>query len=153
MDYDDIMNRTWDDIPQPQLLPGGGWLIKGRNAGFMKAAEEGKSAKVIFFYTAKEPVTVGQDLLDEMGDYDFAINDLSYTIYIETAADWDKVRKHLEKHGVELSGKLFNDAGKLAFSKKFAGAEVTAEIGQRSYENNDGETIWQNTLSKFQKAE
>ncbi len=31
MDYDDILNRTWDEIPEPKLLPGGGWALKGGN--------------------------------------------------------------------------------------------------------------------------
>lgn len=153
MDYDDLVNRTWEDIPEPQLLPGGLWLNTGRNAGFMKPREEGQSAKVVFFYKPKEAIQVNEEDLAELGDdYDLSINDLTYTIYIESAADWDKVRKHMALHGVTMSGPLFDENGKLALNKKFKGAEVVAEVGQRSYDNDAGETIWQNTMAKFAKV-
>lgn len=152
VDYDDILNRTWDDIPEPVLLPGGAWMVVGKTAGLVKPREEGQSLKVLFNLKAKEPVNVAQEELDELGDYDITINDLQYTVYIESAADWDKVRKFLAVFGVEMSGSILDDKGKLAFAKAFNGAEAIAEIGQRNYENKDGETVWQNTLSKFQKV-
>lgn len=152
-DYDDILNRTWDDIPEPQLLPNGGWMLSGANVALVKPKEDNQALKVLFSYKAKQPTNVADDLLEELGEYDFTINDLTFTIYVETAADWSKVKKHLAKHGVEVSGALFNEAGKLAFAKAFRGSEVIAEVGQRSYEDAAGETIWQNTLSKFQAVE
>lgn len=152
--YDDILNRTWEDVPEPVLLPGGGWLFKGQSAGLVKPREEGEGKlKVIFNYKAVRPVTVAEDLLDELGDYDFTINDLSFTIFLESAADWDKVRKHLAIHGVEMKGSILDENGKLAFNKAFRDSEVVAEVSQRSYENRDGDTIWQNSLSKFQAVD
>jgi hypothetical protein len=150
IDYDDILNRTWEDVPEPVLLPVGDWLIAGKNAALIKPTKEGQSLKVLFSYGAKSPVAVAEDLLEELGDYDITINDLTYTIYLESAADWDKVRKHLALHGVEMTGAILDDNGKLAFNKAFRGAEVVGQVGQRSYENADGDTIWQNSLSKFQ---
>lgn len=155
MDYDDILNRTWEDVPEPELLPAGGWLLVGGNVSLIKPKEDGKSAKILFSYKAKEPVSVADDLLEELGDYDFSINDLNYTVYIENASDWDKVRKHLALSGVEIDNKakIVNEAGKLSFAKAFRGSEVVADVGQRSYENSEGNTIWQNSLSKFAKVE
>lgn len=150
--YDDLLNRTWDDIPEPVLLPGGGWLLVGKNAALIKPREAGKSLKILYTYGAKQAVSVADDLLEELGDYDITVNELNFTQYIETAADWDKVRRHLALHGVEMEGAILDEAGKLAFNKAFRGAEVVAEIGQRSYDNNDGETIWQNSVAKFQKV-
>lgn len=152
MDYDDLLNMTWDGIPEPQLLPDGGWLLTAKNAAFVKSKEADKSHKILYSYSAKAPVAVAEDLLDELGEYDITINDLVYTQYIENAADWDKVRKFVALHGVEMEGALFDSNGKLAFNKKFRGTEVVATVGQRSYDNDAGETIWQNTLSKFQKV-
>lgn len=153
-DYDELLNQTWEELPVAVLLPAGGWLLKGTTVGFVKPKEEGQSAKVLFTYKAKEPISVADDLLDELPEgYDLDINDVQYTIYIENAGDWDKVRKHLAQHGVTLTGRLFDDNKKLAFAKAFSGTEVIAELGQRSYENAAGETIWQNSVSKFQKVE
>lgn len=152
MDYNDILDRTWDDIPEPKLLPGGGWLVVGKTVGLVKPKEDGQSLKVLFTLKAKEPINVASEELDELGDYDITINDLQYTVYVESAADWDKVRKFLGIFGVEMSGRIVNEDGKLSFAKAFNGAEAVAEVGQRNYENKDGDVIWQNTLSKFQKV-
>lgn len=151
VDYDDILNRTWDDIPEPKLLPGGGWVVVGRTAGLVKPKEEGQSLKVLFNLKAKSPINVPEEELAELEGYDISTNDLQHTIYIESASDWDKVRKFLTVFGVEMQGKILDENGKLSFAKAFNGAEAVAEIGQRNYDNRDGETVWQNTLSKFQK--
>lgn len=152
MNYEDILNRTWDEIPEPVLLPAGGWLLAGKNVALVKPKEEGKSLKILFSYQAKEAISVAEDLIEELGDYDIAINDLSFTIYVENPSDWNKVRKHLALHGVEMEGSILDENGKLAFNKAFRGSEVVAEIGQRSYDDANGDTIWQNSLAKFQKV-
>lgn len=154
--YDEILNRTWEEVPELQLLKTGGWLVKGRSVALIRPKDEGKSLKVLFGFKAEQPVSVAQDLLDEMGDYDFTANDLNYTMYVETAADWDKVRKFLDIFGVEVDKKkpiIDSATGKLSFSKDFQGREAIAEISERSYDNDAGQTIWQNQLSKFQKAD
>lgn len=155
MDYDDLLNRTWDDIPEDKLLPGGQWLVAGRNASLVKPKEDGQSLKVLFNLKAKEPVQVAQEELDELGDYDVTANDLTHTIYVEKPSDWNKVFKFLDTFGVPVdrSDPILNADGKLNFSKAFGGAEAIAEIGQRIFTTKDGETGQANTLSKFQKVE
>lgn len=149
MDYDDILNQTWEDVPEPQLIPNGGWLIAGSTVALVKAKEEGKPHKVLFTYKPKQPVSVPQDLLEDMGDYDFSVNDLTFTIFVEAPSDWDKVRRHLDVHGIQLKGRIVDDKGKLSFAKEFRGAEVIANVDERTYEAQDGVHV-QNTLSKFQ---
>lgn len=149
MDYDDILNRSWDEIPEPQILPAGDWLVAGANAALVKPTEEGKSLKVLLSYTAKSPVAVDEDKLAELGEYDISTSDLNYTIFVEKASDWDKVRKHLAIAGVPMEGAILNENGKLGFAKAFRGSEVVVELGERSFQNQAGETIWQNSMSKF----
>lgn len=151
-DYDDILNATWEDLPVAQLLPVGNWLLKGSNVAFIKAKTEDEKSKVLFTYKAHSPVNVADDLLEELGDYDITINDLQLQVYIENATDWANVRKQAELGGVKVEGKLFDDAGKLAFAKAFRGSEVVAEVGQRNYTNRDGDVIWQNSVAKFQRV-
>lgn len=151
-DFEDLLNMTWDDIPVPQTIPDGGWMLAGANVALVKPKDDNGDLKVLFTYKAKSPVSVAQDLLDEMGEYDITINDLNYTIYIKSAADWDKVRKHVALHGIELEGALFTADKKLAFAKAFRNAEIVAEVGTRSYENSEGVTVFDNSLSKFQRV-
>lgn len=153
LDYDDLLNTSWENIPEPVNLPGGSYLIKGANVAFVKAKEEGKPHKVLFSYNAQSPVAVDEDALAELPEgYEIETNDLTYTVFIEKAADWNNVRKHLELHGIELTGGIFEN-GKLSFAKAFRGAEIVAEVGQRFYTNAAGDSIPQNTLSKFQRVE
>lgn len=151
--YDELLSGTWEDIPDAVLLPNGGWLLKGTTVALVKPREEGKAMKVLFTYKAKEAVAVAEDLIDELGDYDITINDLTFTIFLESAADWSKVKKHLALHGIEMKGSILNEDGKLAFAKNFRNSEVVAQVGSRSYDNAEGETVWNNTLSKFQAVE
>ena len=153
--YDDILNATWDDIPVEHVLPTGGWLLRGDNAAFIRPKEEGKKAKVLFTYKAVQPTeTVRAEDLEELPEgYDLSINNLQHQVFIESAADWDNVRKHLAKHGITLTGNLFDERGKLAFNKAFRGSEIVANLDQDNYQNDAGETIWKNKLNNFQRAE
>lgn len=153
MDYDDVLNETWDELPVEKILPDGGYRLKGANVAWVKPAKEGQKAKVLFSYEAKEPLTVDADVLEEKlgSDYDLSMNNLTFTVFIESAKDWQAVKKHLAVHGVEVEGPLFDDNKKLAFAKAFRGTEVVAQVGHRFFER-DGEQQEQNTLSKFQRV-
>lgn len=153
-DYEDLLNKSWDEIPDPQNLPSGQWHVKGTNAALVKPREEGQSLKVLLTFRAVRPVNVAEDLLEEMGDYDFTANDLQYTQYIEGAADLAKLRKLLAKSfGIEVEGGIIDGNGKLSFAKAFRDAEAIAEIGERSYQDSNGNTVFQNTIGKFQAIE
>lgn len=155
MDYSDLLNKSWDEIPEEQLLPDGAYRAKGRNVTFMKPKEEDKSPKIVFFYEPVEPVDVNEDALADLGaDYDLSINNLGYTVYIEGPRDLDKVRKHLALHGIEVdpSKPILNEDNKLSFGKAFVGAEIIGRITQSSYQRN-GETVWVNNIGSFQRVE
>lgn len=149
-DYGDILNRSWNEIPEPQTLPNGSWVLKGRNASYVAAREEGKNSKVLFFYTPTEPTDdVDREALAELGDgYDISQNQIAYTIWIEFAKDWDKVRKHLAKHGVDVDSMTIDQS-----LKAFKNTIVVANLEQRSYTNNAGETVLENSPSNFAAVE
>lgn len=153
MDYDDLYNATWENIPEAVNLPDGGYLVKGVSVGFIKPREEGKSGKVLFTYNAKQPVSVDEDALADLPTgYDLETNDLNYTIWISKPSDWNDVRSHLALHGVEIAGPIFVN-GKLAFAKDFRGSEAIAQVTTTFYENNAGETVPQQNLKSFQRVE
>lgn len=151
MDYADIAERSWEEIPEAKTLPDGQWRVVGGNVSLIKPREEGGSFKVLWNYKAAEPLAnVDQEALDDLGtDYDITTNDLTFTQYIERAADWSKVKKHAELHGIELDLKspIIVD-GKLSFAKSFRNSTVVATLGTRTYEK-DGETHFDNSMSKF----
>lgn len=152
-DYDDILNRSWEEIPSEQVLPIGHWVVRAKNAAFIRPKEEGKHSQVFFSYVAYQPTDdVDEAELEELvnSGYDISITRLSHTIFIETAADWSKVKDHLASHGLTMSGKIFDDKGKLAFNADFRKTEVTAYLDQDHWEDKvTKKTKWKNTLSDF----
>lgn len=151
-DYDDLLNRTWEEIPQEQVLPVGDWLLKGQNAAFIKPKDESQSPKVLFSYTAQQPVEVDEDELNELSEsgYDIEITKLSFTIFINDASSWHDVKAHLEAHGLTMEGKIFDDKGKLAFNKAFRKSQVVAYLEQDHWEDKvTKKTKWRNSLSNF----
>ena len=150
--YEEILNRSWDDIPEELLLPVGSWLLTGRNASFLPAREEGKNPRVLFFYTPKEPMDdVDQDALAEIGypdNYDISENQIVKTIWIEGNRDWRQVKAHLEMHGVDTS------AGSIMESlKAFRGTEVVAYLDQRQFTRANGEEQFENSPTNFSPIE
>ena len=152
--YSDILNRQWDDIPEPALLPDGTYVLKCQNVGFFPApkpeeGEEKKSDRVTFFYGVKEAMDdVRQDDLDALGEnYDMANNDVTKNFWINREKDWTQVKRHLALLGVDTKGKSQPETFKEA-----RGAEVLAFLGTREFTNNAGETIVQNEPRDFMKA-
>lgn len=145
--YSDILNRSWDTIPKPKLLPVGSWLLRGRNVAFFPGNEdEEKSPRVVFFYEAREPMDdVSQQDLASLGeDYAYSENDIAKQFYINRNKDWDSVRKHLELHGVSTEGKNQDET-----FKAFKGTEVISYLGTKTYTNAAGQTIEDNDPQSF----
>lgn len=149
-DYKDILSQSWDNIQEAHVLPVGSYLIKGRNASFQPSKEEGKSPAVMFVYAAKEPMDdVKTEELEALGtDYDITENRIFKRFYIETGADWDAVRKHLEKHGVSTKGRSIEDS-----LKAFKGTEVIAYLEQRNFTTKAGEAATSNEPTTFAPVE
>lgn len=148
-DYEDILNQSWESIPVVQTLPDGSYLLKGRSAKYQPAKNEDGSPAVLFVYTPKEAMDdVSADELAKLGDnYDVGANRIFSKFFVNDGADWDKVRKHLVKHGIEATGSIEDSL------KAFKGTEVVAFIGTRSFTNNAGETQVENQATNFTKVE
>lgn len=146
-DYNDILNTAWDEIPEAKLLPGGTWLLRGKNASFQPPKEEGQNGKVLFFYIPVDPIEVDQEALQELGeDYDVSENQIVYTIWIEGMRDWAKVRDHLAKHGIDDGSQTLADSLK----KSFRGTQIVGHVGVRTFTpKGGGETRIENTVDNF----
>lgn len=146
--YEEILNRGWDEVPEVKVLPEGSWLLAGRNAAY-KEPEGDSNPFLMFVYEPKEPMDdVDTDALDELGaDYDFSNNRLFFRMWLETSADWDKVRKHLVKHGIDVSGSIKDSLD------AFKGTEIVSYLEQRSYTDNAGEPQVTNDPTQFAKAD
>lgn len=150
--YDDILNRSWDDMPEAGLLPVGSWVITARNGAYLPPKDK-TNARVIFFYKAKEPMDdVDTDALQSMGittgEYDLSLNEIAYTIWIEGPKDWGKVRDHLAIHGVETEGMTLKES-----LKAVKGADVVAFLDQNSFKRRDGTSVDENKPTSFSKYE
>lgn len=148
-DYADILNTSWDNIPEVQVLPEGSWLLRGRNATYQAAKSADGSPVVLFVYQAKEPMDdVDAAQLAALGDnYDIAANRIFFRFYINDNSSWDGVRKHLAKHGVDPKGTVKESLD------AFKGTEVIAYLSKRSYKTNAGEDAESNEPSQFAKVE
>lgn len=148
--YSDILNRSWDDIPQPKLLPEGSWLLKVRNVSYFPANEDkNQPERVAFFFAAKEPMDdVDQQELTALGDgYDYAINDVVKQFTIFRPKDWNAVRDLLGLLGVDPKGASQADTFKEAKNQ-----EVIGYLTIRNYTTKAGESKSDNDVSSFMSA-
>lgn len=148
--YDDILNRSWDEIPAPKLLPDGDYLLKARG-GKYNPAEGNRNARINFGYTVEDAIEIDDpDARAELGEnYDFGENDIFHTVWVEKAKDWQGVAKHIRAHGIETEGMNVQDT-----LKAVRDALVIARIGTRSYVKKDtGEEVFENTASNFRAVE
>jgi hypothetical protein len=130
--YEDILSQSWDNIPVPKALPVGSYLLKAGSASFQPAKDADKSPSVLFVHSPKEAMDdVDREALEGLGEnYDIAGNRLFTRIFIETAADWDKVRNLVKKHGVDVAGKSIQDT-----LKAVRGREIIGYVDQNTYED------------------
>lgn len=148
--YEDILNQSWDNIQEAAVLPVGSYLLRARNASFQPSKDADKSSTVLFVYSPKEPMDdVDSNELAALGaDYDISENRIFARFYVETAADWNSVREHLKKHGIDPAGKSIADS-----LKAVKGTEVIAYLGQRQFQNAAGEQKVDNNPTQFAAVE
>ena len=148
--YEDIANLGWDSIPEPKVLPTGSWLLRTKGATYKPSKDEDKSPQVLFIYEAREPMSdVDAAELDALGEYDPKTGRIYTRFYVETGNDWNNVRMHIEKHGVETKGKSVPDT-----LKEVRGKDVIAYLEQRTYINNTtGAQVTENTAKQFAPVE
>lgn len=144
-EYADILKRSWDDIPKPQLLPNGSWRLKVKNAKCMPAASADKNPFALIVYSPMEPLAdVDEDAIAELDGYDVSQNRIFNRIWLETAADWDGLRNHIRKHGIDTGGRSPEDT-----LKALKGTEIIAFLDRETFTNGAGEVQEQNVASKF----
>lgn len=151
--YEDTLNRSWDDIPEPQMLPPGSWLLRGNNVAVFPPKEEGQKTRVVFFYEAKEPMEdVQQEDLDALGDYAYSENDIVKQFWINKNKDWDAVRKHLDLHGISTKNEDGTTKSQLETFKEFKGAEIVSFLTVETYTGADGMAHTQNVPTSFARV-
>ncbi len=146
--YDDILDRSFDDLQDDKLLPGGLWVLRLRNAHYMAPREEGQSAQILFFYKPVEPTDdVDTDELEALGeDYDYTENQIVFKVWIEGGRSWKDLQRHIKKHaGVDWDLPSIREVIKTGVK----GSEVVARLGERTFENNFGELVAENVASDF----
>ncbi len=150
--YDDILDKSFDELQDDKVLPLGDWLLRLRNAAFIPPREEGMSGRVLFFYRPVEPMDdVDVDEIEAMGeDYDFSENQIVFQVWIEGNRSWRDVLRHLKKHaGVDFTVGSIREVLK----KGVQGSEITAELGERTYENSFGDLVNENTAMNFRPVD
>jgi len=149
--YADIENIQWDNIPEPKTLPDGTYLLKGTNVLYVPKDEENdKSARVAFFYEAKEAMDdVDAEELAKLGDdYDLANSEIVKQFFLNKARDWAAVRKHIEAHGIDTAGKSLPET-----FDAFRGTEVLSVITTKEFvSKTSGELVVKNEPTLFEKA-
>jgi hypothetical protein len=144
--YEDIADRSWDDIPDEKLLPDGSWLLRGRNASYQPAKNDGNPS-ILFDYAAKEPMNdVDDGELAALGeDYDTSQNRIFHRIWLETGRDFKVARAFLELHGIEVDPTKSVKATLPAFK----GTEIVAVLTTQTFTDNAGMTRENNVPTKF----
>jgi hypothetical protein len=148
-DYQDILNRSWGEMPESKNLPVGFWLLRAQNAVF-KPGGENMNDRVLFFYTAVEPSDdVDEDAIAELGpDYDYTENDIVHTFWVEKARDWRNVEDHLALHGID--DKELTVAASL---KAVKGTSVMGYLDVRTFEDRAGNMRTENNITAFKEVE
>lgn len=147
--YDELLNRSWDEIPEPKTLPGGNWLLELRNIAY-KGPTDTANAKVLVFLTPKQPSEdVDSSALADLGDeYDVSENQIVHTFWVEHQRDWQAVRNFLTMLGVDMKGKSQIESFKAA-----KGGEIMGYLDERTYTNSAGQLVTENIVKAFSPLE
>jgi hypothetical protein len=145
-DLGNILDRSWDDMPEVVLLPTGSYKLVVRNIAYMPPREAGQNGKVVAFFIPKEALSdVDTSNLPE--NYDVTENEVTKTFWIERNKDWQPVRDLLKALGVDTeSGASMKDTFKEARKK-----EIIGSVDVRSFQSR-GETVTQNVVNDFSAA-
>jgi hypothetical protein len=145
-----VLKGSWGEIPEVKLLPGGTYRLRCRNVSFQAPKSEDGNPSVMFVYVPQETMDdVDQEALSELGpDYDIEENQLFERIWLERGADWDRLRKHLLKHGITEAD--LEEAGDIESSLKLAkGRDVLGLVIQRQYKDKTGTMRQENGVSTY----
>lgn len=145
--HESVLDTVMSEVPAPKPVATGTWKLKAQNAKFMEASGE-KPDIVVVKYVPAEP---GEDVdQDELADGSWKGAPLWQRFRIEGPRDLYSLTRFFEKHGIDMSGRRLRDA--IAIFNK-AKPEIFAQVGIRTYQNDLGEDVLQNTLSGFTAVE
>lgn len=150
-DYESILNKSWGEIPEVQLLPAGSWLVRCRGASYVAPKTADQSPQLAFIYEAIEPMDdVDEEALTALGeDYSFSDNRLFHRFWFKTGADRQMVRNHLQKHGIDPDDYTVAES-----LKAVKGRDIIAVVAQETYKpKNGGDLITQNVIKAFSAYE
>jgi hypothetical protein len=88
---------------------------------------------------------VDQGELDRLGtEYNFSENRVFHRIWLETGADKDRLRQHIVKHGIDVTGMTVGES-----LKAVKGTQVVAYLSQKQVTTKAGETRIENEPQNF----
>lgn len=135
--YAEVLNRAWDDIPQPKNLPDGSWLLRLKNVGFFAGDKEKETYdRVTFFVEPREAMDdVRPEDITALGeDYDLSNSDFPVQVTIFRDRDWQKVLKILGFFNVKPE----KGESQIDTFKRATGAEAIGYVTTRRYQNKQG---------------
>lgn len=149
--YDDILNRSWDDVQEVKLVPNGSYMLECRGASIAPPKSGDGDPQAVFAYEVVEPMAdVAEEDLAALGPgYELRNNRIFQRFWIGSDADLDRIRQHILKHGVandDLQGRSIGEGLKVVKGKK-----VVARIGRRTY-TSAGVSRTENEAQAFAEA-
>ena len=139
-DFEAILSRKVEDTTQPPVFPAGTYRLAAVGAKG-KEGRNDNSDYVSFVYRPVEPMEdVDADRFAEIDEEDFEGARLFSRIWLGDKRDEWNLRKHLEKHGIDMTGRTYDEV-----LKDIAGAEVMGYVTEDVAQ--DGETPINNIQS------
>jgi hypothetical protein len=150
--YANYLDRGWDEIPEPVVLPGGTWTLQCKGVSFKKG-DAGKSDVFLFNYIPVSPgADVDEDALDSLGaDYDFAMNRIFKRFFISETQDLKRLRDHMLRHqGFRMpEGTIAEHMENIKpLRTALDGTMITAELVPNTYTNSSGDLIENNEVGR-----
>lgn len=142
-DFENIMTRTWDEIPEPSLYPTGTWRL--RIVSSFKGEDDNGHDTFTFYFVGVEALNdVDPGELAEAQEGLDGVR-VQNRFVIESVADLDKMRKFLTMAGVDTRGLTPEESAKEA-----KGHELLGYIRTKSYQSKKtGKTETINTVAQF----
>lgn len=151
-DYDDILDRSWDEIPEAKQLPVGTYRLKAIS-GKYTPGDGNLSPRVNITLITVEPVDVDADDIAELGeDYPFSENIMNHVVWLSENRDYRNFALLLGKFGVDLDGmgiqETLRDIKNIVKNR-----EILAYVEPDSFVAKSGEEVHGNKPTSFAPIE
>lgn len=156
MDYTDLLSRSWDEMPDPVLLPVGRWEFECKGVSH-KEGQGDNSPNFMFVYVPKRPTDdVDEEVLEALaesqgGELDYSGNRIFKRMYYSDGNELRRVRDHMLKHqGFRMPAGSIQDHidNPKVLSAALNGTTVLAYMEQRAYTTTEGEAREVNELGR-----